>query len=61
MVYQLSRTAQLSAVACTDLPQDFPLDCVSDRWKIDLFFFVICVSKNTVKIYKKCTVLICVL
>lgn len=43
MVYQLSRTAQLSAVAYSDLP-DFPPDCMSDGWRIDLFC-VVCVKK----------------
>lgn len=53
MVYQLSKTAQLSAVTYSNLP-DFPLDCMSDSWRIDLFC-VICVKKyskyNPKKLY----------
>lgn len=53
MVYQLSRTAQLSAVAYSDLP-DFPPDCMSDGWRIDLFC-VVCVKKYSKYNKKKCT------
>lgn len=56
MVYQLSRTAQLSAVTYSDLP-DFPLDCMSDSWRIDLFC-VPCVSRNTANATKKLHLLI---